>query len=315
MPLDPQARILWDALAATGVPPTHLLSVAEARQAMFDILPLGSALEPVAWVEDRQVPSSIQGAAIPVRIYAPEGTGPFPVLVFFHGGGWVVGNLEIYDAICRTLTNSAGCITVSVDYRLAPEHKFPAAAEDCYESTRWVVENSATFNGDPGRVAVGGDSAGGNLATVVALMARDRGGPSLVFQVLIYPVTDHYTAGHASYEENAEGYFLSRDEMIWFWNHYLLGEEEAKHPYASPLKAVDLHGLPPALVITAEFDPLRDEGEMYATRLREAGVPVIATRYDGMMHGFINMSGVLDQSKRAFSQIAAELHKAFNNAV
>jgi len=218
MPLDPQARIVWDTLAATGVPPTHLLSVAEARQAMFDILPLGSPLEPVAWVEDRQVPSSIQGAAIPVRIYAPEGTGPFPVLVFFHGGGWVVGNLEIYDAICRTLTNTASCITVSVDYRLAPEHKFPAAAEDCYEATHWVVENSATFNGDPGRVAVGGDSAGGNLATVVALMARDRGGPPLVFQVLIYPVTDHYTAGHASYEENAEGYFLSRDEMIWFWN-------------------------------------------------------------------------------------------------
>jgi acetyl esterase len=315
MPLDPQARIVWDTLAASGVPPTHLLSVAEARQAMFDILPLGSPLEPVAWVEDRQVPSSIPGAAIPVRIYAPEGTGPFPVLVFFHGGGWVVGNLEIYDAICRTLTNSAGCITVSVDYRLAPEHKFPDAAEDCYEATRWVVENGATFNGDPGRVAVGGDSAGGNLATVVALMARDRGGPPLIFQVLIYPVTDHYTAGHASYEENAEGYFLSRDEMIWFWNHYLLGEEEAEHPYASPLKAVDLHGLPPALVITAEFDPLRDEGEMYATRLREAGVPVIATRYDGMMHGFINMSGVLDQSKRAFSQITAELHKAFNHAV
>src|SRR5258708_10638355 len=165
MPLDPQARILWDALAATGVPPTHLLSVAEARQAMFDILPLGSALEPVAWVEDRQVPSSIQGAAIPVRIYAPEGTGPFPVLVFFHGGGWVVGNLEIYDAICRTLTNSASCITVSVDYRLAPEHNFPAAAEDCYESTRWVVENSATFTPHPGPQHVLRDTPRSTLPT------------------------------------------------------------------------------------------------------------------------------------------------------
>ena len=315
MPLDPQARILRDTLAASGAPPTHLLSVAEARQAIFDILPLGSALEPVAWVEDRQILSNIGQAAIPVRIYAPEGTGPFPVLVFSHGGGWVVGNLEIYDAICRTLTNSAGCITISVDYRLAPEHKFPAAAEDCYRAAHWVVENSVTFNGDPRRVAVGGDSAGGNLAAVVALMARDRGGPALVFQVLIYPVTDHYTAGHASYEENAEGYFLTRDEMIWFWNHYLPSEEEVKHPYASPLKAADLHGLPSALVITAEFDPLRDEGEMYAARLREAGVPVIATRYEGMIHGFINMSGVLDQSKRAFSQIAAELHKAFNKGV
>lgn len=308
MPLDPQARAFLDTLAASGVPPLHMLPVEVARQAMYNFIPLGGPPEAVAGVENRQVTGT--GGAIPVRIYTPEGSGPFPVLVFFHAGGYVIGNIETYDGVCRKLTNAAQCITVSVDYRLAPEHKFPAAVDDAYEATRWVAENCAAFNGDPKRVAVGGDSAGGCLTTVVSLLARDLGGPALVYQVLIYPTTD-LRGQTASIEEMGDGYLLTREDMIYFTNHYLNSEDEKLDPRASPLLAPDLRGLPPALVITGEFDPLRDEGEMYAARLKEAGVPVTATRYDGMIHLFLMMSGMMDQSKQAFAQIGAELRKAF----
>ncbi|GAC1350026.1 MAG: alpha/beta hydrolase [Ktedonobacteraceae bacterium] len=311
MPLDPQAQVLLDSVAAYGMPPMHSLSVADARQAIFAMGAMGGEPEPVANIEDREIPGP--EGTIPIRIYTPEGKGPFPVLVFFHGGGWVIGNIESHDVMCRSLTNAADCITVSVDYRLAPEYKFPAAPEDCYAATQWVAANAGTFNGDPTRIAVGGDSAGGNLAAVVALMARDRGGPSLVYQLLIYPATDYYLPGTPSIYENAEGYLLTRDDMIWFLGHYLPSEAEAKHPYAFPLQAKDLSGLPPAMVITAEFDPLRDEGEIYTARLQKVGVVATATRYYGMIHGFLSLAGALDQGRQALADAAAGLRSAFGD--
>lgn len=310
MPLDPQAQAILDMIAAMGWPPLAEMSVEQAR-ALLDLNDLAGELVAVASVEDRKIPGPY--GPIPIRIYTPQGQGPFPVLVYFHGGGWVIGNLEGHDNVCRALTNSANCVTVSVDYHLAPEYKFPAAAEDCYAATKWVSERTASFNGDATRIAIGGDSAGGNLAAVVALMARDRGGgPNLVYQLLIYPVTDYYQPGTPSYQENADGYFLTRDDMVWFWHHYLNDEAESKIAYAAPLQATDLSGLPPALVITAEFDPLRDEGELYAAHLKKAGIPVNAIRYPGMIHGFVSMAGVLDQGKLAMADAAKELRLAFS---
>jgi acetyl esterase len=308
MPLDPQAQALLT--AAAGAPPLGTLSPVAARQFMREaLIPLGGEPEPCEQVLDREIPGPL--GLIPIRIYMPEGQGPFPVLVFFHGGGWVIGDLDTHDAMCRSLTRSTGCITVSVDYHLAPEHKFPAARDDCYAATKWVAENAKAINGDPERLAVGGDSAGGGLAAVVTLMARDQGGPHLAYQLLIYPVTDYYQPGTPSYQENGEGYFLTRDDMIWFWDQYVASSEEARHPYASPLRAENLHGLPPAMVITAEFDPLRDEGERYAARLKEADVPVESRRYPGQMHLFVSMAGAIDRGKQALADASTGLRFAF----
>jgi acetyl esterase len=310
MPLDAQTQAVVDSIAASGAPPMHELPIAQARQAQLKrVAAMGGEPEPVAHIENREIPGS--RGTIPVRVYSPKGKGPFPLLVFFHGGGWVLGSLDSHDRLCRSLTNAAGCVTVAVQYRLAPEHKFPAGLEDCYAATQWVAAHAASINGDATRIAVGGDSAGGNLATVVALMARDRGGPRLVYQLLIYPVTDYYLPSTRSYVENADGYFLTRDFMIWSWNHYLQSEADAKHPYVSPLQAPDLSGLPPALVQTVEFDPLRDEGEQYVARLREAGVPVAHTRYHQTSHSFLLMGGVIDQAKTAIAEGAAGLRAAF----
>jgi acetyl esterase len=305
MPLDPQVQKVLDQMATLGLPPLHTVSPQEARTRMA--VPAAPG-EPVAHVEDRIVPGP--GGELPIRVYTPAGSGPFPALVFFHGGGWVIGSVAGSDATCRSLTNAAGCVVVSVEYRLAPEHKFPAAAEDAYTATRWVVENAAAIDVDPRRVAVGGVSAGGNLAAVVCLMARDRGAPPLVFQLLVVPVTD-YSFDTASYRENADGYQLSRDSMVWFWNHYLRDEADGRNPYASPLRAEDLRGLPPALVLTAEYDPLRDEGQAYAERLRAAGVPVTYHCYEGMVHGFFGMAAMLDKGKAAVAEAAAALRAAF----
>jgi acetyl esterase len=238
------------------------------------------------------------------------GERAFPLLVYFHGGGWVCGNLDVHDALCRALTNAAGCITVSVNYRLAPEYKFPAAPEDCFAATCWIAENAGSFNGDPTRIAVGGDSAGGNLAAVVTLMVRDRGGPKLMYQLMIYPITN-YSFDTPFYQENAKGYSLTKDDMGWFWDHYLPSEDDGKHPYASPLQAQDLRNLPPAMMINAEYDPLRDEGEQYVGRLQEAGNQVTVMRYNGMIHGFFSMGAVVDQGKQAIEDVAAGLHFAF----
>jgi acetyl esterase len=308
MPLDPQAQALVDELAKLNLKPIEDSTPEEARESMRSRTAGLGPFADVAAVTEHRVP--VAGGEIPVRLYSPGGAGPHPVLVFYHGGGWVIGDLYTHDGLCRTLTNAAGCVVASVDYRLAPESKYPVAAEDSYAALGWIVANAAQLGVDPRRVAVGGDSAGGNLSAVVALMARDRKGPALVCQALIYPVTNH-DLDTPSYHENATGYVLTREAMRWFWRHYLAREEQGKEPLASPLLAPSLAGLPPALVITAECDPLRDEGEAYAARLRDAGVPVTLTRYNGMFHGFLRMTRFLDKARAAVDEVAGTLRKAF----
>jgi acetyl esterase len=299
---------LIDASKAAGIKPNHQLSVPEARQATIARAALSAGdPESVGRVEDRTIPGP--AGSLPVRLYWPLGVGPFPVLVYLHGGGWVCGTLDTHDGICRALTNGAGCLTISVDYRLAPEHKFPAAVEDAYAATSWAAANPAEISGDPARLAVGGDSAGGNLAAAVALMARDRGSPKLAFQLLIYPISS-FQFDFPSYQENAQGFLLTTADMRWYWGHYLAAEEDGRGPYASPLQAPDLSGLPPALVITAEYDPLRDEGEAYAACLREAGAQVTSTCYRGMIHGFLTRAAVLDQGKHGLQQATEALRNA-----
>ena len=306
MPLGQQEQAFIDQLAAAGGRGFHEMEVAEARQAILQLFQVENP-EPVAKVEDRTIPTP--NGDLPIRLYTPEGDGPLPVLVFFHGGGWVVGNLESHDATCRALANAAGCITLAVDYRLAPEHKFPAAPEDCYEATKWAVLNAAALGGDPQRVAVGGDSAGGNLAAAVALMSGDRGAPSLAYQLLLYPVTNH-SFDTESCKQNGEDYLLTKDSMVWFWDHYLENDAAGNAPYASPLQAKYVNSPPPGLVITAEFDPLRDEGEAYGKRLQDAGADIKISRYDGTIHGFFSFFH-LDAQKKALAEVAEELKAAF----
>ncbi|MEE8443372.1 MAG: alpha/beta hydrolase [Dehalococcoidia bacterium] len=306
MALDPQAQAVIDQRVALGLPPLNTLTPAEARTSA-EARPLATGPD-VGQIEDRSIPGP--AGQIPVRIYTPPGAGPFPALVYFHGGGWVVGTLDMSDGTCRHLCLGGECIVVSVDYRLAPEAKFPLPAEECYSATWWVAENGPDLNIDPARIAVGGGSAGGNLATVVALMARDRGRPPIAFQLLVYPVTDR-NFETVSYRENGKGYMLDRDGMMWYWSQYLNDPSDASNPYAAPLQASDLSALPPALIITAEYDPLRDEGEAYASRLRAAGVQTTCTRYDGMIHGFFGMHDAIDKAKEAVSEASAALRRAF----
>jgi acetyl esterase/lipase len=310
MPLDPQVKVYLEQMAAMGVPPLHTLTPQVVREATRQWVGMMGAPAPVGRVENRTIPGP--DGEIPVRVYWPAGDGgePLPMLVFFHGGGWVICDLDTHDALCRALTNGAGCVTISVDYRLAPEHKFPAAPEDCYAATAWAAAHAAELGGDAARLAVGGDSAGGNLAAVVALMARERGGPALAFQLLIYPATD-LRMNTPSIAENGAGYGLDTAEMIWFGNHYMRDDADKLNPLVSPLLAPDLGGLPPALVVTAEYDPLRDEGERYGERLRAAGVPVTIRRYDGMIHGFASMLDIFDGGRRAVDGCAAALRAAF----
>lgn len=293
MPVNPQAQVVLDMMAATGF---KLVGDPVAVREMLALTPRPQG-EPVASVEDRAITAN--GAQIPLRIYRPEG-GPAvtPALVWFHGGGWVIGSLDGSDFGCRIMANASGCTVISVDYRLAPEYKFPTAVDDCLAVTKWVAENGPELGVDGARIAVGGDSAGGNLAAVVSQLARDGGGPAIAFQALVYPVTN-YDFSTASYRDNAEGYLLERDSMEWFWGHYLRSEADGASTKASPLRHTNLAGLPPAIVLTAEFDPLRDEGEAYAERMRAAGVPVEARRYDGQIHGFFANPAIDDGSEAA----------------
>jgi acetyl esterase len=309
MPIDPQAQIVMDQGAALGLPLVHTISPALARVfARARLRPPGPA---VARVEDYLVPG--HAGDLTARIYTPEGTGPFPLLVWFHGGGWVFGDLDSADSTARNLAAGAGCVVASVDYRLAPDTKFPGPAEDCYAATQWLAQNAGDVNADPSKVAVGGDSAGGNLAAAVCLMARDRGEPSIVFQLLVYPVID-FDFTTRSYQENGDGYLLTKESMVWFWNHYLADPIDATNPYAAPLKANDLSGLPEALVITAEFDPLRDEGESYAQRLQASHVPTQYQCYDGMIHGFFAMSAMIGRAKDAVADASSALKRSFGSS-
>jgi acetyl esterase len=308
MPLDEQTKALLELSAA--LPPVETLTPEEARAGMEERAPLTAGPpQPVADVSDRTILGP--GGEIPIRVYVPEGERPMPGLVFFHGGGWVVGSLRTHDAVCRALANGSGCTVVAVDYRLAPEHKFPAAIDDAVAATRWVFDNAEQLGIDAERIAVGGDSAGGNLAAAVALTLRDTGGPRLAYQLLIYPVTDH-NLDTPSYIANAEGYRLTRAAMNWYWNHYLRTALDAEDQRASPLRASSLVGLPPAFVATAEFDPLLDEGRAYAERLRAAGVAVEYREYAGLVHGFVAQGGVVDRAREALEELAAALRTALS---
>lgn len=309
MPLDPQAQKVLDLLHAPGSPPVYTQPIETARAMVKATYATDEAPEPVHRVEQLQIPGP--DGYLSARMYCPDVHGPLPVLLYFHGGGWVVNDIDTHDGICRSLANATPCIVVSVAMRQAPEAKFPAPVYDCFASAQWLAANAVALGGDPQRIAVGGDSAGGNLAAAVTLLARDRGGPHLVFQLLIYPVTDYYEPGTPSYDENGEGFTLDRAFMVWAWENYLTSKEDANNPLAAPLKAPDLSGLPPAFIMTAEYDVLRDEGEMYARRLRDAGVRVTCKRYQGMMHGFIIRPKILDKGKQGLADAAEALRDAF----
>jgi acetyl esterase len=309
MPLDPQMKAILDMAAAAGGPAFHELGVEKVREAIRRGSAIGTQ-EAVAHVEDRRIPGP--AGEIPVRIYRPAADAPRPAVVFFHGGGWVAGDLNTHDVICRILTNAARCMVVSVDYRLAPEHRFPAGPDDCYAATVWTANNAASIGADPSRLAVAGTSAGGTLAAVVAMMACDRRGPRLACQVLWYPATDAAmdTPSHRDYSSGSY-YLLSCADMEWFWNYYLSSERDRANPYCCPGMAKDLTGLPPALVITAEYDPLRDEAEDFAARLKRAGVAVKCTRYEGVTHAFTGMALILDKGRESIVEAAAALREAF----
>ena len=311
MPVDPQIQQVIDALAGSDFGPVHAQSPAAARaQYVRMIEARGVAPAPVGAVEDRTIPGP--AGDLPVRIYHPVLDAPtLPAFVYFHGGGHVIGNLDTHDAVARNLCNGGGCIVVSVDYRLAPEHKFPAAADDAFAAVRWCAAHGAEIGIDPRRIAIGGDSAGGNLAAVAALMARDAGGPAIRLQVLVYPVAD-YACDTESYRTYADGYgMLDARSMRWFRDHYLRGEADRLDWRAAPLHAGDLSGLPPALVLTAQCDVLHDEGEAYAQRLRAAGVDVDYRDSAGMIHGFFTMAPAIDGAVRAQALVCGAMLHAF----
>lgn len=310
MALDPAAEMLLAQMAAADMPPLNEMSPEDARQAAQGFLELAGPGEEVGDVTDRSIPGP--GGDISLRLYTPADPpeGPLPCVVYYHGGGWVIGDLDTLDTTLRALANEAKVKIASVGYRLSPEHKFPAPLDDCYAALVWVAEHGSEVGVDPGRLAVAGDSAGANLATAVAMRARDESGPALRQQVLVYPVTNH-SFDTPSYQENGEGYLLTKDMMVWFWDHYLGDDADGQDPLASPLLAEDLSGLPPALVITAEYDPLRDEGEAYAARLADAGVPVDHSRYEGQIHAFWQMPAVFPTAHRAIAEVAGALRTAF----
>ena len=315
--LHQQAEDLLHELSDAGVPPLYRLSAEDARETYIDLTVSEGEPEPVNQILDTEVAGP--NRSIPIRVYDPindggSTKGPQPTLVFFHGGGWVIGDIATHDLTCRALANAAGCVVASVAYRRAPEDPFPAALEDCYAATAWLAD-TPELDGleiDASRIVVGGDSAGGTLATGVALAARDRGSPDLDHQLLIYPATNH-GFDTESYTENAKGYFITRSDMERFWNDYLETPSDGRHPYASPLRASNLADLPSATVLTAGFDPLRDEGQAYADRLEEAGVPVSRFEYDDMIHGFLTMLDDPEwgRAREAIDDLADELQAAF----
>ncbi|HEY3067046.1 MAG TPA: alpha/beta hydrolase [Methylomirabilota bacterium] len=309
--LHPQAKAVIDLIIKSGRPPYHMLSPKDARQMFRDTRPASTPPAPdIGTVKDITVEGG--EGPIPARVYRPHGVPASQALaglVFFHGGGWVIGDLETHDVLCRQLTAGAGISVVNVDYRVAPEHKFPAAVDDAWAATRWIAAHATELGIDASRLAVGGDSAGGNLAAVVALLARDAGAPAIAFQALIYPVCD-VSAESPSYVDFADGFMLTRDSMRWFIAHYLRGRDDAADWRVSPLRAPSVAGVAPALVVTAGFDPLRDEGDAYARKLREAGVRVDSLCYGGMIHGFAPMGRLIESGNRAVAHVAATLREA-----
>ena len=306
MALDPSFRVLLDMPEMQlGRPPPEVTAqmIREATRAMRPDLP------PVPMHETKNLSARGPAGAVPVRVYYPTATRPLPVILFIHGGGFVVCDVDHYDLFAQMLAQASGCAVASVDYRLAPECKFPGPVEDCYAALGFIASDGAAHGLDPTRIAICGDSAGASLAIATALLARDRKGPALRHQALLYPVTDA-ACDSATMQEYATGYMLSRDIMQWFWECYLATPADGAHPLASPLKTADLAGLPPASVVTAEFDVLRDEGEAFADRLRAAGVPTTSRRYLGMIHGFASMPNVTDVAAKGIADIAHDLRAA-----
>lgn len=303
MPLDPHIAGLLSMMEEAGLPPMHE-GTPEAGRAQYLAMTQGARgpeqVIPVASTEERSIPGA--EGQLKARVYRPEGEGPFPTVVFFHGGGWVIGDLDTHDNMARNLCRGSAAVVVSVDYRLAPEHPFPAAVDDALASARWIAEHLEEFGGDP-RFGIAGDSAGGNLSAVVAQMLRDAGTP-LAGQLLIYPAVDA-KGEYPSRVENASGYFLEKETMDWFYGHYAGAWEDATDPRLSPLYGADLSGLPPTLIVTAEFDPLRDEGEAYGEALRSAGVETEVRRYAGMVHGFFDMGAFSPAAQAAIDESCA----------
>jgi acetyl esterase len=313
MPLDPQCQALLTAFESLHLPAFADQTPEQTRETVMALRMLMGEPEEVAEVEDRHLPGS--DGAVPVRIFTPAGAGPgpLPVLVWFHLGGFVFGSVNWVDSITRALANRSGCIVVSVDYRLAPEHPYPAARDDAWTAVRWVAGHAGEIGADPDRLAVGGDSAGANLAAVCCLLARDQGGPTIAFQLLIYPSPDCSEDAFElpSHRENgAGGLLITNADIRRWWSHYLSGGADPRDPYLSPQHAPDLSGLPPALVITAEYDPLRDPGEEYARRLAEAGVPTDLRRLDGQIHAFFILPAAIDAARECMDDVGEALRKA-----
>jgi acetyl esterase len=311
MPLDPNVKTLLDQMESIGAPPLHTLTPEQARASMDAMVAMMGPGEEVASVEDRTIDAG--GQTLPVRIYRPDGLGdgPAPTLVFYHGGGFVIGGLSSHDTDCRALANRGACQVIAVDYRLAPEHPFPAAVDDAIAALEHVVAHAGELGVDTGHVAVGGDSAGGNLAAVAALHARDAG-IDLKLQLLIYPAVAGNEGDYPSRAENATGYMLDEASMEWFIAAYAPDGLPA-HWRGVPMAAESHAGVAPALIITAEFDPLRDEGEAYAVKLEGAGVTAKASRYDGMIHGFFGMGSIIPAAKAAVDEAGAALHAALHD--
>ncbi len=318
MPVDDQVQHVLECFASFGASPLTALSPQQARRRPTIV----DAVTTLRWRRGETIAPEVVGAvrdevipgpegAIRARLYRPESGGPFPMLVYFHGGGWVLGDVDRCDAICRSLTNLVRCLVVSVDYRLAPEHRFPAAVQDAFVVTRWAMMQGQTIGGDPTRVAVAGEGAGGNLAAAVAQMARDSSAPVPIYQVLVYPMLNH-AFDTLSYEHNAYVRPLTRADARWFWSHYLPTAAAGANCYASPLQAEDLHQLPPGLILTAEYDVVRDEAEEYGRRLEEAGVPMMVRRCAGMTHGFLEMAPVVERAREALEEMAYWLNAAFS---
>jgi acetyl esterase len=310
MTLNPAVKALLDMMAEAPQIDLETVTTEEMR-AFYDQSMLVGEPPKMARVEDVTIP--LAGRTLDARLYVPEGAAAQPPLtVFYHGGGWVIGTLDTHDGTARALARASGAAVLSVAYRLAPEHRYPAAPKDCFDALEWAAANAAALGVDGSRLAVAGDSAGGNLAAVVAIMARDRQSPALRHQLLIYPVTD-YDFSYPSYDENGDGsYFLGTETMRWFWNHYLGGAASDEAPLATVMRTEDIEGVAPATVITAEYDPLRDEGNAYAEKLKAAGVAVDAAVAPGMIHGFFSMFEVVPDANPWIDRAGANLAKAFS---
>jgi acetyl esterase/lipase len=312
-PLHPQWQRMREERARAGVRPLYELPLEQARaDDLASLKAAGGTPEPVAAVEERTVAGP--GGPLAVRLHRPSRAPGLPALLYLYGGGWTLGCLDTADGVARGLANAAGCAVVTVEYRHAPEHPFPAALHDCHAALLWLHSAAAGLGLDPDRLAVGGDSAGGNLSAALCLLSRDTGGPHLCHQLLVYPNTEYRPGPGQDGTDGTDGedpLLFNRRSVDWYWSHYLAVPEDGRNPLASPLLAEDLSGLPPATVITAEYDPLRDEGERYAARLREAGVPAELHRFTGMAHGFFTMTGTLDDARTAQRLAADRLRAAF----